>query len=149
MPIPKKFFQARSQSNLAHRSIVLTLCIVIVISGFLLFGILISNSQIRSQSKCKYSKPRSVSVVWDKTSASSLITNGQDHKKHKVMGFVGIQTGFASVNRRKSLRKTWMPSDYQGLQRYFYSTFEFDVFLFVCLLCVFDMLNSQCNRRSD
>ncbi|KAI3939591.1 hypothetical protein MKX01_038546 [Papaver californicum] len=40
----------------------------------------------------------------------------EDHKRHKVMGFVGIQTGFGSVGRRRSLRKTW-PSDRQGLQR--------------------------------
>ncbi|KAL7186229.1 hypothetical protein ACSBR2_028052 [Camellia fascicularis] len=33
------------------------------------------------------------------------------------MGFVGIQTGFASVVRRRSLRQTGMPSDQQGLQR--------------------------------
>ncbi|KAF8413758.1 hypothetical protein HHK36_001751 [Tetracentron sinense] len=33
------------------------------------------------------------------------------------MGFVGIQTGFESSGRRRSLRKTWMPSDRQGLQR--------------------------------
>lgn len=39
------------------------------------------------------------------------------NKRHKVMGFVGIQTGFGSVGRRRSLRKTWMPSDPQGLQR--------------------------------
>lgn len=37
--------------------------------------------------------------------------------RHKVMGFVGIQTGFGSVGRRQSLRKTWFPSDRQGLQR--------------------------------
>lgn len=33
------------------------------------------------------------------------------------MGFVGIQTGFESSGRRRSLRNTWMPSDRQGLQR--------------------------------
>lgn len=33
------------------------------------------------------------------------------------MAFVGIQTGFASTGRRRSLRMTWMPSDRQGLQR--------------------------------
>lgn len=33
------------------------------------------------------------------------------------MGFVGIQTGFGSVGRRRSLRKTWVPSDRAGLQR--------------------------------
>lgn len=33
------------------------------------------------------------------------------------MGFVGIQTGFGSSGRRRSLRMTWMPSDPQGLQQ--------------------------------
>lgn len=33
------------------------------------------------------------------------------------MGFVGIQTGFSSVGRRRSLRNTWLPSDREGLQR--------------------------------
>lgn len=33
------------------------------------------------------------------------------------MGFVGIQTGFGSGGRRRSLRMTWMPSDHQGLQQ--------------------------------
>lgn len=37
--------------------------------------------------------------------------------RHKVMGFVGVQTGFSSVGRRRSLRKTWFPSDRQGLLR--------------------------------
>lgn len=38
-------------------------------------------------------------------------------KRHKVMGFVGIFTGFGSVGRRKALRQTWLPSDRDGLQR--------------------------------
>ena len=33
------------------------------------------------------------------------------------MGFVGIQTRFGSVGRQRSLRKSWMPADQQGLQR--------------------------------
>ncbi|KAI3815060.1 hypothetical protein L1987_14714 [Smallanthus sonchifolius] len=123
MPMPKKFFQARSQSNSAQRSIALTLCFVIAAAGLLLFGIAISRGRIGVENKCKYSKPLSVSVVWDKSGASTggielggLASDG-DQKRHKVMAFVGIQTGFASVGRRKSLRKTWMPSDHQGLQR--------------------------------
>nr|GEW59286.1 probable beta-1,3-galactosyltransferase 14 [Tanacetum cinerariifolium] len=67
-----------------------------------------------STKSCKYSKPLSVSVVWDKTSTTSGL---DDKARHKVMGFVGIQTGFASVGRRKALRQTWFPSDHQGLQR--------------------------------
>ncbi|CAL1370476.1 unnamed protein product [Linum trigynum] len=35
----------------------------------------------------------------------------------KVIGFVGIQTGFESVDRRAALRETWFPSDPEGLLR--------------------------------
>lgn len=64
------------------------------------------------------SRVRSVSVVWEKSISSSSDSKVDEKKeRHKVMGFVGIQTGFGSVGRRASLRKTWMPSDHQGLQR--------------------------------
>ncbi|KAI7743714.1 hypothetical protein M8C21_014980, partial [Ambrosia artemisiifolia] len=64
--------------------------------------------------KCEPNKPLSVSVSWDHSNGGG----GGDQNRYKVMGFVGIQTGFASVGRRRSLRKTWFPSDHQGLQRY-------------------------------
>ncbi|XAR70796.1 Galactosylxylosylprotein 3-beta-galactosyltransferase [Bertholletia excelsa] len=35
----------------------------------------------------------------------------------KLLGFVGIQTGFASAGRRAVLRSTWFPSDPDGLLR--------------------------------
>ncbi|RVX17513.1 putative beta-1,3-galactosyltransferase 12 [Vitis vinifera] len=35
----------------------------------------------------------------------------------KVLGFVGIQTGFSSASRRSALRSTWFPSDPDGLLR--------------------------------
>lgn len=69
---------------------------------------------------CKYTKPASVSVVWDQTDS---LVNGGDQKRYKVMAFVGIQTGFSSNGRRVSLRKTWFPSDHQGLQRYMFVEF--------------------------
>ncbi|KAI3789540.1 hypothetical protein L2E82_02339 [Cichorium intybus] len=118
MPSSKKFFQARPHSNLVRRSIVLTLCFVIGIAGLLSFAVVILKGRIGDDSKCNYGKPLSVSVVWDKSGGSTggLVSDG-DRKRHKVMGFVGIQTGFGSVGRRQSLRKTWMPSDHQGLQR--------------------------------
>lgn len=65
--------------------------------------------------KCK---PRSVSVVWE--SGDGVRNEGGKEKKkkrHEVMGFVGIQTGFESVGRRSSLRKTWMPSDQEAHYR--------------------------------
>ncbi|GKD29553.1 probable beta-1,3-galactosyltransferase 14 [Tanacetum coccineum] len=89
MPIPKKFFQAH-----------------------------LFKTSVDNNTKCKYSKPLSVSVVWDKTSTSASSNGLDDKARHKVMGFVGIQTGFASVGRRKALRQTWFPNDHQGLQRY-------------------------------
>lgn len=39
------------------------------------------------------------------------------NNRPKLLGFVGIQTGFASVNRREALRSTWFPSDPDGLLR--------------------------------
>lgn len=66
---------------------------------------------------------KSVRVVWERGSgngdanvnAGAILDEGR--KRYKVMGFVGIQTGFASAGRRRSLRQTWMPSDQQGLRR--------------------------------
>lgn len=61
-------------------------------------------------------------VVWEVAGNSNGAGGGGggggDGKRHKVMGFVGIQTGFGSVGRRQALRKTWMPSDPEGLRRY-------------------------------
>lgn len=36
----------------------------------------------------------------------------------KLLGFVGIQTGFDSAERRAALRSTWFPSDPDGLLKY-------------------------------
>ncbi|XP_027341924.1 probable beta-1,3-galactosyltransferase 13 [Abrus precatorius] len=66
-------------------------------------------------SHCLNSKPRSVRVLWDH--ASSTQSTSQVEIRHKVMAFVGIQTGFGSAGRRQSLRNTWFPSDPLGLQR--------------------------------
>ncbi|KAL4555121.1 hypothetical protein LXL04_037732 [Taraxacum kok-saghyz] len=117
MPVPssRKLFNARHPANIGRRSIVLAAI------GLLFIGIIVLRQDITGVYKCKYSKPISVSVVWDRSGSggggsSDLVSEG-DQKRHKVMAFVGIQTGFASAGRRRSLRKTWMPSDHQGLQR--------------------------------
>ncbi|KAL3680142.1 hypothetical protein R1sor_023098 [Riccia sorocarpa] len=41
----------------------------------------------------------------------------EDNSRPKVLGFVGIQTGFGSAERRRALRQTWMPSTRDGLAR--------------------------------
>ncbi|KAK4342106.1 hypothetical protein RND71_037922 [Anisodus tanguticus] len=127
MPSSPKSFNAwpSSTSIYSRRSTVLILCSLIGLAGFI-FG-LIAISRQSLGSKCKYDEPRSVSVVWDKTDSSSKVSGGaigkdiglldEGQKRHKVMGFVGIQTGFASTGRRRSLRKTWFPCDHQGLQK--------------------------------
>lgn len=119
MPPSRKFFHARHPSIIGRRSIVLILCSAIGFAGLLFIGIAISRqADITGVYKCKYDKPTSVSVVWDQSGggSTSLVSVG-DEKRHKVMAFVGIQTGFASAGRRRALRNTWMPSDHQGLQR--------------------------------
>eukprot|EP01018_Ginkgo_biloba_P000174 Gb_40832 [translate_table: standard] len=55
--------------------------------------------------------------VEDTLRSSNAETNGEHSVQFrpKVMGFVGIQTGFESAARRKALRETWVPSDPDGL----------------------------------
>ncbi|XP_043701404.1 probable beta-1,3-galactosyltransferase 14 [Telopea speciosissima] len=122
MPSSPKFFYPR-QSWLSYnqKSSLLIFCLLIGITGFS-FG-LVAILRPSSGYKCRNAEPRSVSVVWERSSSSGGVGVGNrvgsegDQERYKVMGFVGIQTGFGSVGRRKSLRKTWMPSDRQGLQR--------------------------------
>ncbi|KAL9440356.1 hypothetical protein AB3S75_019088 [Citrus x aurantiifolia] len=46
-----------------------------------------------------------------------LHDNGALLDRPKLLGFVGIQTGFGSADRRAALRSTWFPSDPDGLLR--------------------------------
>ncbi|MCD7448889.1 hypothetical protein HAX54_046983 [Datura stramonium] len=121
MPSNPKIFTARpSYSYYYHsrRSTILILCFVVGFAGFIFGFIAISRRGLGYS--CKYAEPRSVSVAWDRTVSRGKgggdLTDG-DYKRHKVMGFVGIQTGFGSVARRQSLRRTWFPSDHNGLQK--------------------------------
>ncbi|KAL7249669.1 hypothetical protein ACSBR1_011786 [Camellia fascicularis] len=117
MPSSPKSFYARpsSSSSYSRRSTVLILCFLIGLTGFV-FGFVAILRQPLGY-KCRDGKPQSVSVVWERSSGGGNGNGNGDQKRYKVMGFVGIQTGFGSVERRRSLRQTWMPSDRQGLQR--------------------------------
>ncbi|KMZ75116.1 Beta-1,3-GlcNAc transferase, family GT31 [Zostera marina] len=60
-------------------------------------------------------------VFWDENreeTQSSMIEVLGETQRHKAMAFVGVYTGFSSLGRRKALRKTWMPSDRDGLKRF-------------------------------
>ncbi|XP_022936025.1 probable beta-1,3-galactosyltransferase 13 [Cucurbita moschata] len=122
MPSSPKLFHARHSSSspfYSCRSSVLLLCSCLLfgISGFI-FG-LTSFFTPHLGYSCSNRVPTTVKVVWDRAAGSGggAGGTGSDVKRYKVMGFVGIQTGFASAGRRRSLRKTWLPSDREGLQR--------------------------------
>ncbi|CAN1845550.1 Probable beta-1,3-galactosyltransferase 14 [Linum perenne] len=119
-----KSFNARPFASAASRrstAFVVIFSICIGISGFL-FGL---TALFASPSSRRCGPPRSVKVSWETNPLTTelksdggggLLLDGE-RTRHKVMVFVGIQTGFGSSGRRRSLRKTWMPSDPQGLQR--------------------------------
>lgn len=114
MPSSTRFFHARSTTR--TRSTALIACFLIGSLAFILGLFALSRQNLGGSGyKCGGNvKPRSVSVVWDKLGTIHR-NDDDDDKRHKCMGFVGIQTGFASANRRKSLRRSWMPSDRQSL----------------------------------
>lgn len=102
-------------------------CLIFGIAGFLFGSISVSRPMI-GRRKCADFEPVSVSVTWDRGAGSKFVTEdrtdliggaggGGSVARHKVMGFVGIQTGFGSIGRRRSLRKTWFPSDRASLFR--------------------------------
>lgn len=95
------------------------------LAGFL-FGSIAFLRGFISGHKCFAADPISISVAWkhgnDNLSdrfglSGGAGVGGGQRERHKVMGFVGIQTGFASTGRRRSLRQTWFPPDRQGLLR--------------------------------
>ncbi|RWV94543.1 hypothetical protein BHE74_00046684 [Ensete ventricosum] len=97
-------------------------CFVFGITG-ILFGVISISRPVR---KCPNLEPRSVSVVWDHGGGTG---GGGTVERRKVMAFVGIQTGFGSFGRRRSIRRTWLPSHRQGLLRLAYSFCVLALFL--------------------
>ncbi|GER29170.1 eukaryotic translation initiation factor 5A [Striga asiatica] len=119
MPSSPKLFHARPYYWNSRRSTVLVL---FSLAGFscLVFGfVAILRAGLRSG--CRYGKPLSESVAWDKSSGVGTSEGGgvlgEGQMRHKSMGFVGIQTGFGSAGRRRALRQTWFPADHEGFQR--------------------------------
>ncbi|KAE9620791.1 hypothetical protein Lal_00019137 [Lupinus albus] len=104
---PKSSTYYARQAATSRRSTVIVAVIIITIIGIV--------ALLRGGSRCLSPRPRSVRVVWEHGRSNENLGVGTN--RHKVMGFVGIQTGFGSLGRRKALRKTWFPSDQEGLQR--------------------------------
>ncbi|KAE9621612.1 hypothetical protein Lal_00032546 [Lupinus albus] len=111
---PNSIFHFRSSFFKSRRSsFIFFLCLLFILSSFL-FSLL----RPIQPNPCPNRKPKSVRVVWD-TNVGAVANNGNNNNKgrYKVMGFVGIFTGFGSVGRRQSLRNTWFPSNPNSLQR--------------------------------
>ncbi|XP_072999415.1 probable beta-1,3-galactosyltransferase 14 isoform X1 [Typha latifolia] len=139
MPTSPKLFHSRpiSSSSLLSRFRRLSAspsfsiaCFLFGLSGFLFGSISISRPFI-SPRRCPNSDPISVTVAWDRagggagdvaTAEHPGLIGGGSRGRHRAMAFVGIQTGFGSTGRRRSLRETWLPSDRQGLARLVRST---------------------------
>ncbi|KFK35710.1 hypothetical protein AALP_AA4G027000 [Arabis alpina] len=118
MQSPRKLFHARpSLATRRSTALIVLTSLAIGIAGFT-FGlavILFPVLRLTGRNCLTNSPPKTVKVVWEVAGVGNV--GGGEGKRHKVMGFVGIQTGFGSVDRRRSLRKTWMPSDPEGLRR--------------------------------
>ncbi|XP_045086398.2 probable beta-1,3-galactosyltransferase 14 [Aegilops tauschii subsp. strangulata] len=100
-------------------------CLLFGLAGFLAAAVSLSRAPAEApRGRCPDSShPLSVSVTWDRrpgdaaggaTDLPAGLATGS-RGRHKVMAFVGIFTGFGSVDRRRALRRTWLPSDRQGL----------------------------------
>ncbi|CAL9199553.1 unnamed protein product [Musa hybrid cultivar] len=113
MPKSPRVFHTSPHSrfrHLASTSAFSLVCLVFGITG-ILFGVISVSLPVR---RCLDLEHRSVSVVWDHGGGTG---GGGTAERRKVMAFVGIQTGFGSVGRRRSIRRTWLPSHRQGLLR--------------------------------
>ncbi|KAL5989630.1 hypothetical protein ACLOJK_010523 [Asimina triloba] len=123
MPSSRKFFYSRQPYLSQVRNPPISICCVVFGIACFIFGVFAISRRVPAN-RCSSSEPRSISVVWDVGSDGGTgrpldgdPVVGSEVNRRKVMGFVGIQTGFGSVGRRRSLRKTWLPSDREGLQR--------------------------------
>ncbi|XP_078428235.1 putative beta-1,3-galactosyltransferase 14 [Wolffia australiana] len=124
MATPRRIFHSRQSSSplslIARlRRIYSSPLFNLFCLGFGLLGIIFGfvgtpNSQI-SAIKCRNSEPLSVRFTAEE---GGRVDDGKILiQRPKILGFVGIQTGFDSARRRLSLRKTWFPSDRDGLLR--------------------------------
>ncbi|XP_010060689.2 probable beta-1,3-galactosyltransferase 14 [Eucalyptus grandis] len=100
--------------------LIVSCCLLVGFSGFVLGFIAILGPG--RGSRCSGAEPRLLRVSWSgeaRDGGGGLLVRdgGKVLRRRKVKGFVGIQTGFGSVGRRRSVRRTWMPSDREKLQR--------------------------------
>ncbi|MQM06312.1 hypothetical protein Taro_039138 [Colocasia esculenta] len=133
MPSSPKFFYSRRSGasagstclprlrRLSSSPLFSLACLIFGLGG-IIFGLVVASRAVASGSGCRDFEPNSVTVAWQRTGlggegGGGTLGGSDPRERRRVIGFVGIQTGFASIGRRKSLRKTWMPSTREGLRR--------------------------------
>ncbi|XP_077211791.1 putative beta-1,3-galactosyltransferase 12 isoform X2 [Tasmannia lanceolata] len=92
--------------------------LLIGVAGILFFSVAVLRPNPLPVFRC--SRSRALDTLRSFHSLSNpRKTRGNDGilDRPKLLGFVGIQTGFSSSGRRASLRKTWFPSDPDSLLR--------------------------------
>lgn len=113
---PRSFAAAPVYTALSRRVIALllisVLCLVVGLGG-----IAFTAANLRRA-------PRTITVFRCGRAEDSLRTYrskslaGEDlTARPKILGFVGVQTGFSSRDRRGALRSTWFPANPEGLMR--------------------------------
>ncbi|XP_073357873.1 probable beta-1,3-galactosyltransferase 14 [Aegilops tauschii subsp. strangulata] len=118
-------------------------CLLFGLARFLAAAVSLSRAPAEApRGRCPDSShPLSVSVAWDRrpgdaaggaTDLPAGLATGS-RGRHKVMAFVGIFTGFGSVGRCRALRRTWLPSDRQGLLRLVVAGTTASWFMFACV----------------
>lgn len=89
-------------------------CLVVGAAGILLAAYALLRPRPAPVVRCDWS-PRRDQLAYSRSGRSS---NASLSDRPKLLGFVGVQTGFGSAARRAALRSTWFPSDRDGLLRY-------------------------------
>ncbi|XP_050219650.1 probable beta-1,3-galactosyltransferase 12 [Mercurialis annua] len=115
---PKPNFTNFSSSRYPLPFIVFSLiCLLIGISGSIFAISAIRRTRTVPVYRCGRSEDTFRAFYSNSGSHRDNSNNGAVIDRPKLLGFVGIQTGFDSGDRRASLRSTWFPSDPDGLLR--------------------------------
>ncbi|KAL9661123.1 hypothetical protein QQ045_025943 [Rhodiola kirilowii] len=132
MPFSPKFNRSITRTRMLNMFLISIPALLFVTSSFW-FGVILGQCT-------RNSGTWSVRVLWQKNTSSESLKGLNDIsvsdleesvyvnanadpvtdlsvRRHRVMAFVGIMTGYASSGRRRSLRNTWMPSDQQSLKK--------------------------------
>ncbi|KAJ7544754.1 hypothetical protein O6H91_09G091700 [Diphasiastrum complanatum] len=144
LPQPLKLHPRRSRAHCFRASVLAALFVLLLIAASAYFIPTYSfvRNKRTSRGSVKVEDTYRSSAVWPSVTShrQSALVNGSGEtledeldgniiqelfgderqrfsSRPKVLGVVGIQTGFGSVERRKALRDTWMPNTPEGIFR--------------------------------